>query len=286
MRANPRTNSPVGDSPIHVLKTVIDSELQAMNYNRRQVMGAAPDGIFNLGESAIETDVRKFESYMQANVLGQSAMGIIGGYKSPSWMPFRSSNRDMQFREWVDLLLRCIAVVYGLSPMDLGITFDVNRASAEQQAANTEDRGLRPLLDLFQRYMTREVVWDDSFGGRENNLAFRFIALNLNETKQKADINKVALGSTPWKTVNEARVMDGRAPLGRLDDDANIFNHILALTPKGLLDITDTKYIGEEQLAQIASEKQTSAEEAKEEIAARQQEKATADTGGPDGTDS
>lgn len=259
MMDNPRTVSVMGISPIEVLKTVIDSEYQAMQYNRRMVMGAAPAGAFNIGEGASQVDVEKAKSKLEAEVFGQSAMAVIGGYKNPSWMPFNMSNKDMQFREWQDLLLRCIAVVYGISPMDLGITFDVNRSTAEQQAQNVEDRGLRPLLDLFQRYLTKEIVQDESFGGRENNLKFAFASLNLNETKQKADINKIALGSTPWKTVNEARLMDGRTPIGNIDDEANIFNHILVNSPKGMLDITDSKFIGEEQLAQLAADAKTTA---------------------------
>lgn len=271
MMDNPRTISSIGISPIEVLKTTIDSEMAAMYYNRRQVLGAAPDGVLNIGESALPDDVQKAKLDWNARVAEGGAVQIIGGYKQPSWMPFRTSNRDMQFREWVDLLLRCIAVTYGLSPMDLGITFDVNRSTAEQQAENTEDRGLRPLLDLFQRYLTKNVVWDEGFGGRANNLAFRFSALNLNETKAKADINKIALGGTGWKTVNEARIMDGRQPLGDLNDDNNIFNHILLMTPKGLLDLTVSEYVGEDQLAQLAIDAKTAATTAESNAAAADQ---------------
>jgi len=264
MMDNPRTISALGISPIQVLLSVIDSELQAMEYNRRMVMGAPPNGALNIGDSAISNDVEQARAYFQSNVFGQSAMAIIGGFKSPSFMPFGYNNKDMQFREWQDLLLRCIAVVYGLSPMDMGITFDVNRSTAETQSANTEDRGLRPLLDCVQRYLTREYVWDESFGGRDNNLAFAFTALNLNETEQKANINRVAMPGVPTKSVNEARSMDGRQPIGRTDDDDNIFNHLICQTPKGMLDLNTGKYIGEEQLAQLAADAQTVAKTAQD----------------------
>lgn len=253
MVAHPRANSAVGISPMAVLQSVIESELQALEYNRRQVMGAAPEGVLNIGESASPDDVQKAQSKFQAEVFGQGAMGIIGGYKSPSFMKFRDTNSDMQFREWQDLLIRCIAITLGLAPMDLGITFDVNRSTAESQSANTNDRGLRPLMALFQSYMTREIVWDKSFGGKANNLQFVFKSLNLDETKQKADINKVALGSVSWKTVNEARQTDGRAPIGDPNDEVNPFNHILVNTPKGMLDLTAERYLGEEDLARIQS---------------------------------
>jgi phage portal protein BeeE len=139
----------------------------------------------------------------------------------------------MQFQEWNIYLVRKIAAVFGISPQDLGLTFDVNRASSETQMQQTEDHGLRPLMSLIQEYMTREVVWDESFGGPENGLAFRFLALNLKESKQQADINKAALAGFPWKTPNEARIDDGREPLGPEYDD------LFMVTPTGAVRLAD-----------------------------------------------
>ena len=260
---NPRTDSAVGLSPIEVLIGTVESELQAMAYNKRQVTGAAPDGIFNIGESAQPGDVAKAKGEWQQRLAEGGAIQIIGGYKAPSWMPFRSTNRDMQFREWQDLLIRCIAGVYGLSPMALQITFDVNRATAESQGQNDEDRGYRPLMDSFQQFLTRKVVWDRSFGGRSNNLAFKFTALNIRETEQQANINKVSMPGVPSKSVNDARQAIGRPPIGDLDDEENIFNHLLTNTPKGMLDLTTGKYIGEEQLASLQQETAIASADAK-----------------------
>lgn len=244
--SNERAGSPYGISPIGVLATVIESELQGIEYNRRQVMGAAPDGVLNIGENASAEDVLKAESKFRGEVFGQGAMAVLGGFKTPTWMPFRSSNREMQFREWQDYLIRCIATVLGLSPMDLAITFDVNRSTADAQGSNTEDRGLRPLMATFQRFMTTEIVWDKSFGGRANNLQFVFKSLNLDETEQKANINKIAMPGIGWKSINEARSVDGRAPLGDPQDDDNLFNHILIGTPTGILDLNTQTTVGAE----------------------------------------
>lgn len=266
MIANNRANSAVGVSPMAVLASTIDSELQAMEYNRRMVMGAAPDGVLNIGDDAPSEKVTEAQSFFANKVFGQSAMAIVGGYKNPTYIPFRGNNRDMQFREWQDLLIRCIAVVLGLAPMDLGITFDVNRSTAEQGAQNTDDRGLRPLMSLFQNYMTREIVWDKSFGGKENNLQFAFKALNLDETMQKASINKIAMPGVGWKAINEARAMDGRPPLGDPTDENNIFNHILIGTPAGMLDLNTETYIGADALAKASADAQVSVAEAQGEI--------------------
>lgn len=220
---NPRTYLPVGLSKLETLKMTIDSELSGSEYNRRQVAQAAPDGVFDLGEGVRPEQVEEFESYWHSEIAGRGATAFIGGSKNAKFIPFRSTNRDMQFLEWQIFLVRKVAAVFGLSPQDLGLTMDVNRANAEQQAENTEDRGLRPLLYLIQDYLTREVVWDEAFGGPDNNLAFRFTRLNLKETLNKAQINELALAKVPWKTINEARKEDGREPIGP-DGDVLMFN--------------------------------------------------------------
>jgi HK97 family phage portal protein len=251
---NPQSRTVLGLSPLTILRRAVDAELNGVDYNSRMTRGAPPEGVLDIGETATPTDVVQAKSDWESNILGQSAFAVIGGYKNPQFIKFRDTNQDMQFREWMDYLVRQHAVVYGLSPQDLGITFDVNRSTAETQSDNSESRGVRPLMSMLQSAFTRHVVHDESFGGKANNLRFVWTALNLKESMNRAAINKIAVGSTPWKTVNEARVMDGRDPIGELGDDNNVFNHILSATPKGLMDITTGKYIGEADLASIQAD--------------------------------
>ena len=233
LMANPRTYSPVGLAPLETLKNTVDAELGGHEYNRRQVQSAAPDGILDLGEGARPEQVDDFKAYWLSEVAGRGAMAFLGGTKNAQFIPFHASNKEMQFLEWQQYLVRKIAAVFGLSPQDLGITFDVNRSTSEVQAEQTEDRGLRPLLALIQDYFTREIVWDIAYGGAANNLAFRFTRLNLKETTDKATINKMALSGAPWKTINEARKEDGREPLGPE------YDKLIMTTPVGAVTLED-----------------------------------------------
>jgi HK97 family phage portal protein len=232
--ANPRSYSVVGLSPLETLKLTVDSELSGSEYNRRQVTSAAPDGILNLGEDANQDTVDAFKAYWMTEVAGKGAVAFLGGTRNPDFIQFRSSNRDMQFLEWQIYLVRKIAAVFGLSPQDLGITMDVNRSTSEIQSEMTEDRGLRPLLSLIQDFLTREVVWDPAFGGQNNNLAFRFTSLNLKESTQRAQIDKLALAGIPWRTVNEVRIMEGREPI-----TSEIGNQLVMATPVGAVSLED-----------------------------------------------
>lgn len=234
MIANPTSYSPVGLAPLETLRLTVESELYGHEYNARQVRGAAPDGVMDLGEGVSQDQVIQFRQFFEQEVAGRGALGFIGGSKNAKFIQFRSSNRDMQFLEWQVYLVRKIAVVFGITPQDLGITMDVNRSTAEIQLQISEDRGLRTLMALIQDYLTEEVVWDKSFGGPDNNLAFRFTALNLKETTAKAEINKMALAGTPWKTVNEARIEDGREPLA-----GEQFNDLIMTTPQGAVSLSE-----------------------------------------------
>jgi hypothetical protein len=169
--SRPATYRVVGLSAMEVLKLTIDAELGATAYNTRQVTSAVPDGMLDLGEGVRGDQVEKFKSYWLAEIAGKGATAIIGGSKGAKWLPFRQSNRDMQFTEWQDYLLRKIALVFGLSAQDLNSVADINRANSQVLQENTDDRGLRPLLGNVQDYYTREIVWDKGFGGQDNNLA-------------------------------------------------------------------------------------------------------------------
>ena len=56
------------------------------------------------------------------------------------------------------------------------------------------------------------MVWDAQFGGRANNLAFRFTKLNLKQSLQMAQIEEIALGKVAKRSVNEMRMEDGLEP--------------------------------------------------------------------------
>lgn len=233
LMANPATYRPVGLSPLETLKLTIDSELSGHSYNHRQVINASPDGMLDLGEGARPEQVEDFKSYWNSEVAGKGAMAFVGGTKNAKFIPFRNTNREMQFLEWQIYLVRKICAVFGLSPQDLGLTFDVNRSSGQVQQENTEDRGIRPVLTLLQDYFTREIVWDDAFGGIDNNLAFRFTHLNLRETLSQAKVMEIQLAGIPWRSVNEVRKEQGLEPWSE-EFDAPMIN-----TPTGAVRLDD-----------------------------------------------
>lgn len=224
----------VGLSPLETLKMAIDSELGASSYNDRQMRQAAPDGMLDLGEGARPDQVEEFKSFWAAEVAGRGAMAILGGTRNAKWVPFRQSNRDAQFLEWQEYLVRKICAVFKISMSDLGFTKDVNRANGNVDQENTEDRGIRPLLGEVETWFTSGIVQHPSNGGPANNLKFGFTALNLKESQTQAKINKDALGGIPWKVIDEARRDDGRPPIG-----GTLGRSLIVMGPKGPVLLTE-----------------------------------------------
>jgi hypothetical protein len=237
--ANPRTYTVMGLSPLETLKMTIDAELGASTYNTRQVQQSAPDGLFDLGEGARPEQVDAFKAYWESEVAGRGALGFLGGTKGANFIKFRDSNRDMQYDEWLKYLVRKICAVYLISPQDIGLTFDINKAEGAVQAEMSEDQGLRPLMSLNQDFFTREVVWDKSFGGRANNLAFRFTRLNIKDSIQKAEYMKLALAGMPWMSINGALMDAGYPPIDDPNDDSNPYNQLMANASQGIVRIDD-----------------------------------------------
>lgn len=214
MRANPMTYRVVGLAPLETLRAAVDAELSGQSYNTRQIKSPAPDGILDLGEQARPDQVETFKAYWNAEVAGKGAMAFLGGTKGAQFMQFRTSNRDMQFLEYQMYLTRKIAAVFGMSLQDLGVPLDTNRATASVTSENTDDRGIRPLLTLTESFITKGVVRDRSFGGKTNNLIFKFTALNFRESLNRAQRNRYSLGGVPWMVIDEARREDGYPPIG------------------------------------------------------------------------
>lgn len=236
---NPRTYSVVGLSPLETLKMTIDSELGLASYNDRQMRAPTPDGMLDLGENARPDQIEGFKNFWRAEVAGQGALAIIGGTKNARFTNFRQTNREGQFMEYNEWLVRKIAAVFSLTPMDLMIERDVNRSTAEEQGQNSEDRGMKPLMGTVGGFLTSEIVWDEAFGGVENNLMFNFTAVSQRESLSRAQINRYSTGNLSWKTPNEARKDDGRPPLGDPNDPNNPANQLIVNTSKGLARVED-----------------------------------------------
>lgn len=284
MMENPTSHRAEGFSPLEALKETIDADLEARDFNKRMVSQTNPNGILNLGENVGTNMVDSFRVYWDAEVAGNKQMAIVGGVKKPEFITLGQTAREMQYMQWQVYLLRKIAAVFGIAPQDLGITFDVNRASSSTQQELSEDRGLKPLLRLIEEQLNTKVLADfaqvkakqmhargeidmatmrmaialthvnprdhtDIFrklhAANILNLAFKFRLRSAKSTRDQADYNRYAVAGFPWRTINEVRSEDGFEPV----DGGDV---IMVMTPVGAMPL---EMIGGQMEAQTTEQK-------------------------------
>lgn len=280
---NPATWRVLGFSPMETLRETVESEIMASRYNKAQVSQAPPHGIVDLGEDATPENVNQFERYWRAEITGQKSTAVIGGTKDAKFIPFGKSNRDMQFLQWQTYLIRKITSVFGISPQDLGVTFDINRANAQEQGNLSEDRGLKPLLNLIESQFNREVVgefgrltskqkyWRGDFTMKQMrtaialsyldpnlhpevfaankeannfNMMFHYLVPSARSISTRALIHNKELAGMPWTTINEVRAEELKPPVEGGDT-------IILSTPMGpvRLEVVTGSVLPEQQTA-------------------------------------
>jgi len=206
--------------PLEILYKAVLSDIFIdkgnLDYYRKG--GSIPEGIITIEPPSVkEGDVypqlsreqlESIQRQLQAIMMGDyTQVPILSGGKF-TWIDFKGKRRDMQFKELAEYVARKICAVYQVSPQDVGITSDVNRATAEVMASMTKAKGLEPLLATISRGF--DSVIDEFRPQRDIRLWFKEDDLE----KEKEWWSTVqGMLNAGVKTINEVRMEKGLDPV-------------------------------------------------------------------------
>mgnify|MGYP001597580464 FL=1 len=199
LKLNPRTNTPFGLGYLEVAFSAMNAWLGSFEYAERRASNATPNFGIHLGENFGPEQVRTFRTYWTDMIEGYGMVPILGGGKEPKVLDFRGTGTDELYLAWQELLLRIIAMAFGLSPMTLGIERDVNRSTAETQDVQDWD-SISPIVGLLEYYITERFLWR-ALG--YTDLEFKFVRKDADELRQ-IQINREKY-ETNIVTVDELR---------------------------------------------------------------------------------
>jgi hypothetical protein len=146
--------------------------------------------------------------------------GIANAWRTPitnfpdaKWIDLQKSNRDMEFGEWINFLIKLFCALALIDPTEINFLFgntgqsqQMFQSGPEQRVKHSKDKGLRPLLMHIERMLNRYVIW------RINpELEFVFTGLDPKEAKEEVDIQKQQ--TTYLMTVDEMRKRNDLPPL-------------------------------------------------------------------------
>ena len=222
-RMNARANTPYGLSPLESLILTVQSALKSELANLAILTeGNIPEGFLQAPPEWTPDQIKEFQEHFDAIVSGnakfQSRVRMIpGGSKGGGYIATKKPEdmRNSQFEEWLTIKT---CALFGVPPKSIGITFDINKASAEDQSMMARQESIKPLANFIQDLFTR-IIQEDL--GQED-LAFKFLNLEAKDEMEQANIDKIYL-DTGVTNINEVRQRDGKEPLSEeeLNNRAN-----------------------------------------------------------------
>jgi hypothetical protein len=169
----------------------------------------------NISRAQLEAFKRQWFNQI-SNTRNSFRPPIIGMADEVKWVPLAQSNREMEFEQWMNYLIRICCAVYQIDPAEINFdiskvnTSTLNESSNETRIKSSRDKGLKPLLDYIQNLINNNILprWNPEYAKKYR---FEFVGLDA-ETRQQ-EIDRLEKETRVWKTINEARIEMGKAPL-------------------------------------------------------------------------
>lgn len=216
-----------GRSELEDMINIVTSMFWSDEYNRNFFKnGSSPKGILKMKKSGGQTGlesviskvnqkaIREFKQAWRAMALGVGNAWNIPVLESDmDWIDLQKSNRDMEFNQWINYLVRLACALYTISPAEIGFSFE-NEAgglisSRESGSKNdsmikySKDKGLKPLLRSIQYNINK--YWISQV---DPEYYLEFTGLEAEDEKERRE--RQASEVQNWKTINEVRKENNR----------------------------------------------------------------------------
>ena len=219
---NPRSDSPYGRSPVEVLADTIMNLMYGQQYSLDfYINGNLPEGLVSI-EGVSPEELEAAKERWQDKFQIKDALGNTRriGSKFPfttgkaSFVPFKFSTKDMEIIEQQKWYTKIVWMAFGVTPDEMGVTEESNRAVAFEQSKVFKRKALRPLTNLLAYHFTTQLIpeffvdkfktWEEA---QDNSpLVFKFKHYDIEEDIKKHQIYQmqIAMGlKTPEMVAEE-----------------------------------------------------------------------------------
>jgi hypothetical protein len=219
MIRNPRSSIQAqgyGTSELEMLVHVITAMLWAFQYNQKFFsQGSTPKGMINFKGQLPGRQLaafRRFFYQMLAGVENAWRTPVVNAEQGVEWISMQESNRDMEFSQWYDFLLKLSGGMYLMDTAEIGFKYgnendrSLFESGNEQKITVSKDKGLKPLLVTYENSLNRTIVQE-----LDPDFELRFMGLESLTEKEQAELEKTQ-GET-FLLIDEIREKHGRKPL-------------------------------------------------------------------------
>jgi hypothetical protein len=227
---NPRTSIRsygYGTSEAEMMVSTITYLLWGLQYNGNQFsQGNVSKGLLNIKGSIPEKQLRAFRRqwYQMVNGVENAFRTPIINAEDVEWINMHASNREMEYGQWLDFLIKVACAIYAIDPIEINFKYgSASQSSMFEGASRTKiveskTKGLAPLLRTVENMINENIVWciDPEY-------TFEFTGLSPMTPKELADLETMKVRT--YMTVDEIRAMHDLPALpdelGKVINDPN-----------------------------------------------------------------
>lgn len=271
---NPRTDvflTDFGMSELETLMEIVTGIVNGVRYNTSYFSHSnLPQGVLEIVGKYQEKHLEAFKRHWKA-----MTSGAPGKWATPvlamedgqglKWTPFKNSNRDMEFNEFLEFLFNIACAVYQIDPNEVGFkswTSSTGMSSSDNTQTKideSKDKGFIPLMTFLSDTFNSEIVdlIDEDF-------VFEWVGLNEEDIDKKLERQKMEL-EMGKKTVAEIRKEDDMDDLK--DDQGNDSVWAHAPANQTLIQVFMAQMQAQQQAEQAEQQQQQQAEQGDKERA-------------------
>lgn len=169
------------------------------------VQGDAPKGQLDAFKRDFREAVRNAAAYWRPPVIQIAESAKV------DWVTLDKSNRDIEYAQLFDFLVKEATSVYNIHPEEIGWSVKATGARATfssgdmSKISHSLEKGLKPLLRFVATMLTECII-----SRLDPRYAVEFRGVNVDKER---DIKNKVQEVSNWKTVNEMRVEVGLVPI-------------------------------------------------------------------------
>lgn len=193
-RMNPRTNSPYGLSPLESLIITVDSSLRAALYNSAYLSdNNIPMGFINVPPEWTPAQLKEYKEFFDAMVASPKDQAKI--FPIPAGAKYQPATKpkDFSFGEFYSYLDRKVAMLFDITPQELGLELQQYKENADSQEEIQMRKGLKPLAHFIEDVFTQLLRDDMGYP----DLALRFSGIetrfSMNDIKTYVPLGVIGI---------------------------------------------------------------------------------------------
>ena len=210
-----------GESRLELSMDITATLMYAWNFNKEMFKTNYPESILTVQGDFDKEGLQAFKQMLLADT------GLAGNYWRLPVIPsqnmdnfkleahkLRETPKDMLFDQFVRLLIMMKAAAYGAHPTILNLQTDSGNGAGSifghnpsEEIEFSKEHGLIPAVTDMCEWLTDSIVKP-----RYPDLKLIVVGLEKEDEKQTVDLR--ATRSSKWVTRNEARMEEGKPPLG------------------------------------------------------------------------